>query len=252
MKILLIDIETSPNLGWVWGKYQQDIIRFNKEWFILCFSVKWLNQQKIVTKCLPDYNLYKRDLENDKELVKDIWKFLDEADVVVAHNGDDFDLKKINSRFVFHGLTPPSPFKSVDTMKVARKHFGFTSNKLEDLVKNLSIDKNKLPTGGFDLWLKCLAGDPSAWQKMAQYNRRDVELLEQVYYKLKPWDTEHPNFSVYSGERVCPKCGSTRVQSRGYYVSKTLTYNRFCCIDCGSWSRAYNREKSINKPLISV
>jgi len=252
IKILLLDIETSPNLGYCWGKYQQDIIQFNKEWFILCFSAKWLDTRGMITQCLPDYDLYKKDTENDKELIKDLWKLLDAADVVIAHNGDKFDLKKINSRFVFHGLLPPSPYKSIDTLKMAKRYFGFTSNRLGDLVKTLSIDGGKLDTGGFTLWLKCLSGDLVAWKKMTQYNKRDVELLEQVYLKLKPWDKLHPNMGVHSEERVCSRCGSSRLQSRGLYTSKTLIYNRFWCADCGGWSRSYNRAKSTNKPLISV
>jgi hypothetical protein len=251
-KILLLDIETSPNLGWTWGKYQQDIIRFNKEWFILCWSVKWLGKPKIITRALPDYSLYGKDPENDMKLMLDLWDLIDEADVVVAHNGDEFDIKKINSRFAFHGITPPSPVKSVDTLKMARKYFGFTSNKLEDLVKSLAIGKDKLETGGFDLWLKCLGGNVEAWKRMIQYNKRDVELLEEVYLKLKPWDITHPNYGVYQGERVCPRCGSDNLHSRGYYRTNTLTYNRFCCNDCGGWSRANTREKRLVKPLISV
>lgn len=251
-KILFLDIETSPLLGWVWGKWQQDIIQFNKEWFILCFAAKWLDTSNMITRSLPNYLLYKKDTENDKELVKDLWKLLDEADMVIAHNGDKFDLKKINSRFVFHGLLPPSPYKSIDTLKMARRYFGFTSNKLGDLGKTLSIKEGKLDTGGFDLWLKCLAGDLIAWKKMTQYNKRDVELLEQVYLRLKPWDTRHPNLGVNNEERICSRCGSSRLQSRGLYISKTLVYNRFWCATCGGWMRSYNRAKSTNKPLIAV
>lgn len=251
LKTLLIDIETSPNLGYCWGKYQQDIIRFNKQWYILCFSAKWLDSSKMIVKSLPDYPLYKKS-DNDKDLMKDLWKLLDEADIVVAQNGDEFDLKKINARFVIHGLLPPSPFKSVDTMKMARRYFGFTSNKLGDLAEILKVGKEKINTGGFDLWLKCLAGDPKAWKAMIAYNKRDVELLESIYYKLKPWDTYHPNLSAYLGKRVCPRCGSSSMQSRGYYTSRTLTYTRFHCQDCGGWSRNYNREKSTNKPFVAI
>lgn len=251
-KILLLDIETSPNLGWIWGKYEQDVIKFKREWFILCFSAKWLDTPKIITKCLPDYRLYKKDAYDDKELIKDLWLLLNEADIVVAHNGDKFDIKKINSRIVFHGMQPPAPFQSVDTLKIARRYFGFTSNKLADLVKSLSIGKEKINTGGFDLWIRCLAGNLTAWKEMSLYNKRDVELLEAVYYRLKPWDISHPNHSVYSATQVCSRCGSDKLQSRGSYVSKTLTYRRFWCVKCGGWMRSYNREESDNKPLISV
>src|ERR1700676_2529674 len=104
-KTLLLDIETSPNLGYVWGKYKQDVIRFNKEWYILCFTAKWLGDKKLITCCLPDFTaLYAKDPDNDLGVITHLWKLLDEADIVVAQNGDEFDLKKINARFAVHNM----------------------------------------------------------------------------------------------------------------------------------------------------
>ena len=115
-KILLLDIENSPNLAYVWGKYQQDVVQFEREWFILSYAYKWLNDTKVQAKALPDYKkVFKKDSTNDEELLKDLWKILNEADIIIAHNGDEFDIKKINARFVFHGLTPPAPYKTIDT-----------------------------------------------------------------------------------------------------------------------------------------
>lgn len=251
-KILLIDIETSPNLGYVWGKYQQDVIRFNKEWYILCFAAKWLGaKEKVFCESLPDYSLYKKDPSNDKALLQVLHDLLSQADIVVAHNGDDFDFKKINARFMVHGMEPPAPYKTVDTLKVARRYFGFTSNKLGDLAQTLSIDGGKIDTT-FNLWLGCLAGDNRSWAKMRAYNKRDVELLEEVYMRLRPWDSTHPNAGVLTEGLICPRCESKHMQSRGTYVAKTRTYQRFQCQDCGGWMRAFNASPRGRKPQVAI
>ena len=250
-KILLIDIETSPNLGYVWGKWQQDVIAFEKEWYILCYTVKWLGEKGITTVSLPQFKFfYSVDPEDDRKVVESLWKWLDKADIVIAQNGDEFDLKKINARFAIHGLKPPSPYKTIDTLKQARRYFGFTSNKLGDLAKYLGIREGKLDTT-FGLWRGCMAGDPKSWATMERYNRRDVEILEAVYNRLKPWDTYHPVVGAYKDETVCSRCGSNDIQSRGLYVAKTITYRRFHCQSCGGWMRSYKREMS-RKPLVSV
>lgn len=251
-KILLLDIENSPNLAYVWGKYQQDVVQFEREWFILSYAYKWLNDTKVQAKALPDYKkVFKKDSTNDEELLKDLWKILNEADIIIAHNGDEFDIKKINARFVFHGLTPPAPYKTIDTLKVARRYFQFTSNKLGDLAEHLKVGK-KMETGGFELWIQCIKENLKAWKKMVEYNKQDIVLLEKVYYALRPWDTYHPNMGVYLQENVCSKCGSNKLQSRGTYVAKSLLYNRFQCQDCGSWMRTYKTAQKTTKPMIAV
>ena len=117
LKVLLLDIETAPNIGYVWGKYEQDVIKYIQEWYVLCFTGKWLDSGKTVTLGLPGFPDYEKNRTDDKALIEELWKMLDEADVVVAHNGDKFDIKKINTRFLVHGLTPPAPYKPVDTLR---------------------------------------------------------------------------------------------------------------------------------------
>ena len=132
-RILLYDIETSPNLAWVWGKYEQNVIEYDREWHMLCFAYKWLGDRTTHVLSLPDFKTYKRDPEDDKELVAALYALFDEADVVIAHNGDSFDQKKAHARFVYHNMTPPAPYKQIDTKKVAKRYFNFDSNKLDDL-----------------------------------------------------------------------------------------------------------------------
>ena len=151
---------------------------------MLSFAYKWQGSDKIHIHALPDYPLFKKDKENDKHLIEDLHDLFDEADVLIAHNGDRFDIRKSNARFITQGLRPPSPYKSIDTLKAARRFFQFDSNKLNDLGQYLGVGR-KLPHTGFDLWSRCMRGEKSAWKTMKEYNARDIVLLERVYEKLK-------------------------------------------------------------------
>ena len=97
---------------------------------------------------------------------------LDSADIVIAHNANKFDLPTINARAVEHGIKPPSPYKVVDTLSVAKKHFRFTSNKLEFIADALGcapkLKHQHFP--GFELWLQCLKQNDKAWKEMKEYN----------------------------------------------------------------------------------
>lgn len=241
-KILFFDLETAPNLGYVWGKWEQNVIEFVNEWYILCFSYKWAHEDEVHSVALPDYKLYKQDPENDREVIKELWKLFNEADLIVAQNGDDFDIKKSNTRFIYHGLTPPAPYKTVDTKKLARKYFGFNSNSLNDLAKFFNLGA-KLPVG-FDVWKGCLAGDKESWSTMIEYNQHDVELLEEIYYKFRAWHPSHPNITVKQPHDTrCPGCGSDKVQMRGWHYTLSLRQRRFVCKDCGKWSKIGKYER---------
>lgn len=235
-KIVFFDIETAPNLGWVWGKWEQNVIDFEQQWYVLCFSYKFLDDDKVHTVSLPDFPGFKRDKEDDKALIKKMVEVLDKADIVVAHNGDRFDLPRMNTRILFHKLKPPTPFKTVDTLKIARNKFGFSSNKLDDIGNYLGVGR-KLAHTGFSLWKRCMEGEKLAWKEMAAYNAQDVLLLERIYLKFRPWYTNHPNVNILSGKTgCCPVCGSAMLQRRGYRVTRTSKFQRFQCSKCGAWA----------------
>lgn len=248
-KILIYDIETAPNLSYVWGQYEQNVIEHDRQWYMLCWAAKWLGEKKVYTSSLPDYKLYKKDPENDKEVVLALWKMLNEADVVIAHNGVSFDNKKTNARLIAHDIKPPSPYKTVDTRLVAKRYFKFNSNRLDDLGDYLGVGR-KIQTGGFELWKGCMEGDKKSWKKMLKYNRQDVKLLEEVYLKLRPWITSHPNRALLDEKvKSCPNCASTKLQRRGYMTTRVSKFQRWCCTNCGAWSRSRLAEK-IDKPEI--
>jgi hypothetical protein len=228
-KIFLIDIETSPNLGWTWGKYEQDVIRFAKEWELLSFAYKELG--KAGTKCHARPHF--KDA-TDRSLTIAAWEILNSADIIVGHNVDKFDNRKLRAKFVQHGLKPPRAYRTIDTLKIARGQFGFTSNKLDDLARVLELG-SKIRTGGIELWFDCMDGDKKAWAKMIAYNKHDVVLLEAVYERLKSWYPAHPNLALYEDRPGCPVCSSLKVQRRGENVARVRKTARYQCQDCGHW-----------------
>ena len=236
-KVLLFDIETAPNISMIWGHYEQNALTHVQERYMLAFCAKWLDG-KTISKCLPDYEGYEPHKDNDLALVKDLWKLFDEADIIVGHNLNSFDIKMASARFIIHGLPPPSPYKTVDTKLVARRYFRFNSNKLDDLGKTLGVGRKVVHTG-FQLWLDCLAGDEKAWRLMRKYNRQDVMLLERVYLKLRPHITNHPNIAILKEvEDGCPNCGSSQLQRRGWTPPTSLGRRRqYHCQGCGAWHK---------------
>ncbi len=233
-KILLLDIETSPNLGWTWEKYDTTVIEFIRERHLLCFTVKWLDSGKTITRSLPDYPLYAKDKESDKELVKELWDYMNDADIVIGHNAINFDIKVTNARFIVNGLLPPSPYRVVDTVREARKRFKFNSNTLNDLSSLLGLGA-KVKHSGFSLWKGCMEGKEESWKKMKKYNKMDVQLLEKLYLRLRPWMETHPAINIGHPKTTCPACASTNTQKRGFAFARSLKYQRYQCLSCGHW-----------------
>jgi len=238
-KILLFDIETMANKAYVWGKYEQNVLSFDSEWYILTFAYKWLGDSKTEAYALPDFKTFRRNKQNDRELCLKLWELLDEADIVIGHNCLEFDIKKANARFAYHGLTPPSPYKVVDTRQIARRYFKFNSNKLDDLGQHLGLGA-KVKHSGWEMWLgAAVHNDKKSWEEMVRYNKVDVDLLEKVYLTLLPWITTHPNYNLYTGSiHTCPNCGGKHLQKRGFHLTRVTKHQRYQCQDCGAWSHA--------------
>lgn len=234
-KILFYDLENAPNLGWVWGKYDQNVLDFEQQTYMLSYSYRWAHEKQTHVVALPDFKSYKKNPTCDKELVTTLWELFNQADVLVAHNGNSFDFKVAQARFLVNGLPPPEPSKLIDTKLIAKRYFRFNSNSLNDLARLLGLG-TKEETGGIALWFKCMQGDPRAWALMKRYNKQDTVLLYEVYEKMKGWVTSGPNLNIYQGTtQCCPNCGSDKVQRRGYAVTKVCKYHRHQCQSCGAW-----------------
>ena len=239
-RILVYDIENSPSLGWVWQKYQTDVVEFKEDWYLLCFAYKWLGGKTVKTVALPDFPLYKREPENDYHVASELWHLFNEADIVVAHNGNRFDQAKARARFLVHGFEPHTPFREIDTLQVARKRFNFTANNLDELCRQLGIGRKEY-TGGIDTWLGCMRGDTKSWATMLKYNKRDVAMLEELYLRFRPWMENHPNIALISGRpSACPKCGSEEgmVLRKHRRINTVTAADVYQCKACGGYSTA--------------
>lgn len=248
-KILIGDIETSPNMAYVWRFWKENISpkQVLEHSHIMSYAAKWLHSKEIIYE--------DNQTDNDYKIVSSLCNLLDEADIFVAHFGSKFDLPKIKARALVHGIKPPSPVKIIDTKVVASKEFNFPSNSLEYLseVLGCSVKKKshaKFP--GFVLWTECLKGNQEAWKEMKEYNIDDVLSLEEIYLKMRPWISNHPNVALFEESDVpkCPKCGSTHMHKRGKAFLQTGLYSRYQCQSCGGWSRTRYKENKKNENLL--
>lgn len=234
-RIISWDIETAANQGDFWrSPWQTSIIETTADTHMISWSAKILGGKQI-TRALPDYEGYEPGTRDDKALVTELWELLETADLLVAHHGDSFDLPYTKGRAAINGLSPNKKFATCDTKKVAKRNFGFTSNKLNDIARLLGLG-TKIPIH-YEVWKGCRRGEPQAWATMKKYNAHDVKLLEQVYLKFRAWDEHHPNLAVIrnTDNICCPSCGGTESMKKGFNFTKTGRRQEYKCLapECG-------------------
>ena len=229
---LFFDIETSPNIGFFWKSgYKLNVGPENiiQERSVICVCWKWEGEKTV--------HSLEWNKGNDKKLIQEFIKVMNEADECIGHNSDNFDTKWLRTRCLYHRI-PAFPFyQSVDTLKIAREQFNFNSNKLNYISQFLGIGKKK--ETGYDLWKNIvLNNDIKAMKTMVDYCKQDVKLLEEVFNLMKTYALPKVHRGILEGGNKvsCPGCGGThfklsktRVSARGY-VTKQLH-----CPDCGQY-----------------
>lgn len=242
-RILIFDVETTPLLGWTWGKWKQNVMRIDQNWYMLCAAYKWLGDKE--TGFFGIYNdpNFHPNSTDDSYVAKRLHKLFNQADIIIGHNGDRFDIKKANSLFRKHGLGPTTHYLTIDTLKVLRKYFGEPSNSLKDIAKEWGLT-DKAETGGLQLWFDCMAGVEAGWTKMRTYNVQDVGTLEELYLEVRPYMVQHPNVGFWADgeEPVCPKCGSWHITFRGNRKTKVSEFQTFQCDACLGYGRMRFRD----------
>jgi DNA-directed RNA polymerase subunit RPC12/RpoP len=249
-KILIFDIETAPHRAYVWKFWKENVGQNQviSDWFCLTWSAKWLFEDDVISAKLTPSEVKNED---DERIVRRLWSLLDESHIVVAHNAINFDIKKINTRFIQYNLPPPSPYEVIDTLAHAKKRFGFSSNRLNYINAVLGLEV-KQDTGGFELWAKCMEGSQEALNNMESYNIQDVRILEDLYLKMRPWIQPHPNIGLHIEDNVvaCPSCGHDHLEPCGTYNTYVNIYEALRCKSCGAVSRSRkpitNKVKSKN------
>jgi DNA polymerase elongation subunit (family B) len=248
-RILVFDIETSPHEVASWGLYNQNIgiNQIRRPGAILSFAAGWLD---VKSRTFSKVEFYSDWEHGHTAMIKRLHELFNEADIIGGHNSNNFDIKHVNREFWLAGLTPPSPYRKIDSLKVARSTFAFASNKLDYLVQQLGIGQ-KIKHEGMGLWDGVLAGDKKAQATMKKYNIQDTKLTMSLFLLLLPWIKGMPNLNTYTlNENACPACSNETLVANGVHRTNTTISLRYQCESCGAWSRSVNtRTGSSIRPI---
>jgi RNase_H superfamily len=215
-KTLILDIESSPLLVYVWHLKDQyvDVSQLHTDWKIMAWGAKWLGEKTVHYRDLREFS--------ERTILFRLRELLEQADIVITQNGVSFDMRKINARFVLLGLKPVHTLRHFDTYLLAKRVASFTSNKLEYLTEKCNVKYHKLTHTAFPglkLWKECLNGNIKAWEEMERYNIHDVLSTEELYENLKAFA---PKAFPRPDNEKCDACGKeNRLKIK--------------CQSCGRW-----------------
>lgn len=245
-KILIFDIETAPMQAFVWKRFKENISleQTISESYMLCWAAKWLYSNEVLGACLTPIEARNED---DSRIVTALYNLINEADIIVAYNGKNFDVPYMNQRFLVYGFPPYKPVYTVDPYETAKNVFRFSSNKMDNIATQLGL-QNKIKTD-FSLWKGCIAGEQHSLDAMLEYNKQDVVVLEEIYCRILPWIKNHPNVSNYLDDKNrCIKCGGNDITKLNrYFYTPSGKYELFRCNHCGSIFRG---KKNLNKGTV--
>lgn len=244
-KIFVFDLENAPSKAAVWRMWKQNINndQITEEWYMLSWAGKWLFGTETYSDVLTPEEAV---AGKDGRIMESLWQFIDHADILVGHNINQFDVLKMNTRFVINDIMPPSPYQTVDTLYSAKRNFSFTSNKLDYLCKQFGVAR-KADNGGLKRWLGCCDGDPKDLLDMEKYNKQDIAATEELYLAMRPYIKSHPNLALYidSDTPLCRLCGSDKIEwlydEKGdpvFYYTTMNKYHSYRCKKCKGLGRS--------------
>lgn len=235
-KILVWDIETSPMVTYNFGLYDQNIRidQIKEDWTILSWGAKWLGD--LDSKAIYKDNRHSKNVRDDKQLVASLIELLEEADICITHNGDNFDIKRVNTRALLNGLPPYKHPKSTDTYKESKKVFSLTYNSLEYTSTNVNKKYQKLKHEeypGLSLWKEVLKGNNHAWDVMKKYCLHDVFATEEYFNAIQGWIKTQNLACYFDDSTIRCLCGSDRIIKKGFAYTDSGKYQGYKCLDCG-------------------
>lgn len=225
-KILTYDIETSPIIAYIWSLYQQGVSLDNvvQDWNILCFAAKWYHEDSVIYE---EVDWKSEKYHDDGRIVDSLWGLFDKADFLVGQNSRSFDTKKVQARMILNGIdTPPSSFREIDILDIAKRKFAFTSRKLaymSEHINKLYKKQSHDEFPGISLWVECLKGNPRAWEVMREYNEYDILSTEELFTIFQPWDNKLPNFALYHDQVF----SNSEWVENGYHYTNLGKYQKY-------------------------
>jgi len=243
--VVIFDIETLPLRAYAWKTWKENISpdQLIDDWIIVSWAAKDFMMAEVRSQVLTPKEAKKR---NDKRIVQGLWEEFNNASILIGHNIVDFDIPKSNTRFLYYGMKPPSPYRTVDTYRILKYNFRFTFNRLAFVNKTLGITQ-KLDNDGFPLWVKCSEGDTKSLEDMSGYNQGDVLAQEELYTAVRGWDNRHPNIGLFFDDckKHCKNCGSEKLILLDQpYRTNLGEYQSKQCQECGAINRESKNLKS--------
>ena len=230
-KRLYFDCEVSANVGLFWQsgfKLQIGTENIIKERAVICICYKWEDDKDV-------YYLQWDKNQCDKNLLKEFINVANEADELVGHNGDKFDLAWIRTRCLLHKIDMFPTYNTIDTLKIARSKFKFNSNRLDYIGKFLGLGQKNHTN--FDLWKDIMLKNcTKSMNIMIDYCIQDVVLLEKVHKALNNHIPAKTHYGViFGGDRgSCPECGSDEViKNNRRVMASGLVKIQMKCKNCG-------------------
>lgn len=218
-KVVLFDIE-STSLNADFG-------------YCLAFGWKELGRGTKIVRITADSQKVHR-APDDRMVVRAALGVLSSADLIVSWYGKRFDVPFLQARLLYYGMGIIPPVPHVDCWEVCRSKLKLSSNRLANASDFLGLAQKTVLSG--QTWVKAAFGDKPSLKYIVDHCKRDVDVLEQAYLRLRPLVSQHPNLNLITGTGGCPVCGGS-VQSRGWTIASLRRSRRYQCIKCGHWSR---------------
>ncbi len=173
-----------------------------------------------------------------------LWEVADEMDIGVGHNAANFDFPIVSGEWAMIGLPAPSPYKVIDTLKIARTSMRLESNTLDSLAKRLGVEAK---SDKYDVRVAqaAVAGDKDAQARIEEYNRGDIIASEALFDRLRPFAKGIPHLGMWTdNEMACPSCGSTMTATGKTVHANVQKYEHLACANCGAHARGTARLKN--------
>lgn len=237
IKRMFFDIETSPMTVYSWRVGNKISLSYDNiidTWRIITICYKWEGEDEV-------HSLVWDKWQCDKDMLQEFIELANEADELIAHNGDRFDIKKVRTRCIFHRIPAFPKYRSLDTLKKARGNFAFDSNRLDAIAKYLGVGA-KMEHEGFNLWVKVLHNDQEAMNTMVEYCKQDVVVLEDVYHAMQHYVKPNTHAGVHllgsNYKYSCPMCGEKHLE----LIKTDVTQKGFISrvVECTNCHHVYN------------
>ena len=203
----------------------------------ICAAWRWYGEEEV-------HFAAEWEVGGHEGFLRRLWEVADECDIAIGHNAGGFDFPILAGDWAMLGLPAPSPFKIIDTLKVARSAFSMPSNTLDSLAKRLGVESK---SDKYDVRVAQAAvnGDKEAQGRIEDYNRGDIIASEALFDRLRPYAKGLPHLGMWTdSENACPNCGHDMAPTGKIAHANVQAYAAMQCPSCGAHGRNTVRLKN--------